>query len=90
MKHTVEKTNEGLRISATAGPEKQKALLEEFAKCAAGTCSCPTPQYEKVQSIDVSAQDSGVTVNLKVKPGESIDVADIERCLDHTAQQIGG
>ena len=44
MKHTVETTSEGLRINASVGPEKQKELLEEFAKCAAGTCSCPTPQ----------------------------------------------
>jgi hypothetical protein len=55
------------------GLEKQRELVEEFAKCAAGTCSCPTPQYEKVQSIDVSAQATGVTVNLKVKPGEAIE-----------------
>lgn len=90
MKQSVEKTGEGLRISVSAEPEKQKDLLEEFAKCAAGTCSCPTPQYEKAQSIEVSAQATGVTVDLKVKPGETIDIADIERCLEHTATQIGG
>ena len=90
MKHSVVQTSEGLRINALVGPEKQKQLIEEFTKCAAGTCSCPTPQYEKVQSIDVSAQATGVTVNLKVKPGEAIDMADIEQCLDHTARQIDG
>jgi len=90
MKRSIVQTGEGLRIKASVCPEKQKQLIEEFIKCAAGTCSCPTPQYEKLQSIDVSAQATGVTVNLKVKPGEAIDVADIERCLDHTAQQIGG
>ncbi len=89
MKHTIEQTAEGLRITAAAPPEKQRALLDELAKCAAGTCSCPTPQYEKLQSIDIGAQDAGVTVNLKVKPGEAIDTEDIERCLDHTARQIG-
>jgi hypothetical protein len=89
MKHTVETTSEGLRISASVGPEKQKELLEEFAKCATGTCSCPTPQYDKVQSIDVKAQPAGVTVDLRVKPGEVVDLADIERCLEHTAEQIG-
>jgi hypothetical protein len=90
VKHTIETTREGLRITASPGPEKQQALVEELAKCAAGTCSCPTPQYSKVQSIDVSAQATGVTVDLKVKPGEDIDVADIETCLEHTAKVIGG
>lgn len=90
MKHTVDQTTDGIRITAVASPEKQQALLEEFAKCAAGTCSCQTSQYDKVESIDVTAQEVGVTVTLKTKTGESIDVTDIERCLDHTAQVIGG
>lgn len=89
MKHKVETTGEGLRINASVSPEKQSELLQEFAKCAAGTCSCPTPQYEKVESMQIKAQSTGVTVDLQVKPGEAIDVADIERCLDHTAKQIG-
>jgi hypothetical protein len=33
--------------------------------------------------------EEGVTVNLQVKPAETLDVADIERCLEHTARQIG-
>jgi hypothetical protein len=90
MKHSIEQTTEGLRINASVTPEKRKELLDEFAKCAGGTCSCPTPQYEKVQSIEVSEQATRVTVTLKVKPGEAIDIADIEQCLDHTAQQIAG
>lgn len=89
MKHTIETTNEGLRISASVPSDKQQELLEEFAKCAAGTCSCPTPQYAKVQSIDVQPRAAGVTVDLTLKPGEAIDVADIEQCLAHTARQIG-
>lgn len=89
MKHTIEQITDGLRISAEAPQDKQKGLLDELAKCAAGTCSCPTPQYEKLSAIDVSADSAGITVNLKVKPGEHIDAADIERCLDHTAQQAG-
>ena len=89
MKHTIETTSEGLRISASVSPEKQSALLQEFAKCAAGTCSCPTPQYDKVESIDVKAQPTGVSVGLRAKPGEVIDLADIELCLEHTAKRIG-
>lgn len=89
MKHTIEKTPDGLRISAEAPQQKQKTLLDELAKCAAGTCSCPTPQYERLAAIDVSADPDGVTVNLKVKPGEQIDAADIARCLEHTARQAG-
>lgn len=89
MKHTIEQTADGLRISAEAPQDKRQRLLDQLAKCAAGTCSCPTPQYEKLSAIDVKADPSGVTVDLKVKPGEQVDTTDIEKCLEHTAQQAG-
>ena len=89
MNHTIEQTDQGLRISASVSPDKQKALLDEFGKCAAGACSCPSPQYQKLESMQVSSQDGAVTVDLKVKAGEVVDVADINACLDHTAKQIG-
>lgn len=90
MKHVVEQTTEGLRIQASVPREKQQALVEELNKCAGGNCSCPTPQYEKVTGVQVSSSPDGVTVNLTVKPGEKVDVADIEKCLEHTAKQISG
>lgn len=30
-----------------------------------------------------------VTVDLRAKAGEIVDVRDIETCLDHTAKQVG-
>jgi aspartate/methionine/tyrosine aminotransferase len=89
MQHTVKPTEAGVRISAAARPEQQQALLEEFSKCASGTCSCPSPQYEKVESMTVTANAAGVTVDLTAKPGQALDMAEIERCLDHTAKVIG-
>lgn len=47
------------------------------------------PQYEKVTGVQVTTGPDGVTVNLTVKPSEKVDVADIEKCLEHTAKQIG-
>jgi hypothetical protein len=43
-----------------------------------------TTEYDRVQSIEVSAQPTGVTVTLRAKPGEAIHVADIEKCLKDT------
>ena len=88
MKSTIEQTSDGLRIRATVPEDKQGALMEELGKCACGSCSCPTPQYEKLSAIDLKTTAEGVTVDLKVKPGEQVDVADIQKCLDHTARQV--
>lgn len=89
MKHTLEKTESGLRITATVATDKQSELLEQFNKCASGTCSCPTPQYGKLQAINVQAQPCVVSVELTAKAGEVIDARDIECCLEHTARQVG-
>jgi hypothetical protein len=88
MKYQIEKDATGLSIQASVPPEQQKALLDEFAKCAAGTCSCPSPQYDKLQAIAVASTAVGVSVRLNAKTGETIDQQDIERCLDHTAKAI--
>lgn len=89
MKHSVETTDSGLRIIAAVADDKQPALLEEFNKCASGACSCPTPQYGKLQAVDIQARPGVVSVVLTARPGEVIDAKDIARCLDHTAKQIG-
>jgi hypothetical protein len=89
VKHSIETNPNGVTIRVEAPPEKQSALLEELAKCAAGTCTCPTPQYDKLQSIHIVPQATGVTVTLQANPGEQVNLVDIEHCLDHTTRQAG-
>lgn len=88
MEYSLEKTSGGLRVNAAVPTEQQAKLLEEFGKCAAGTCSCPSTQYDKLAAIDVKQTADGVSVDLKARAGEAIDQADIARCLDHTANLI--
>ncbi len=88
MKYSLDQTADGLRVSAVVPAEHQAKLLQAFGKCAAGTCTCPSTQYDKLASIDVQQAADGVTVDLKPKPGESIDQTDIARCLDHTANLL--
>lgn len=90
MKYIVEQTREGLHVSAAVSPEQQAKLLAEFGKCAAGTCSCPSTQYDKLASIDVKQTADGISVALKTKAGEEIDGEDIKKCLDFTAESMNG
>lgn len=89
MKHVIETTPSGLHITATVGADRQAALLEAFGQCAAGTCSCPSTQYGKLQAIEVQAGEGSVSVELTAREGERLDPEDIARCLDHTARQVG-
>lgn len=88
MKFRIEQQPTGLRIDAEVPAGQREALQRELAKCAAGTCSCPSTQYDKLQSIQVTPSPDGFSVNLQPKPGETVDRNDIERCLEHTAASI--
>lgn len=88
MDYAIKESKGGLKIDVAAPGEEQQKLLEELAKCAAGTCSCPSTQYEKLEKIDVVPGQAGVSIELQVKAGETLDKADITRCLEHTAKLI--
>lgn len=88
MKYSVNPTPDGLHVSVAVPAEQQAKLLEEFGKCAAGTCACPSTQYAKLASIDVQQTAEGVSVALKAKDGEVIDGDDIRRCLDFTGESL--
>jgi len=88
MKYSVNPTTTGLQVSAEVAPEHQSKLLQEFGKCAAGTCSCPSTQYEKLSDINVTQTPNGVSVELTAKSGETIDQSDIARCLEHTSNLV--
>ena len=88
MKYSINSDAQGINIKAEVTGAQQQKLLEELQKCASGQCTCPSPQYAKLEDIQISQDASGVSVNLKAKAGEVIDQADIAKCLDHTAKQL--
>ena len=83
MKHKITKNAEGLdiRISDTEGKQQ---LLESFRECQEGRCSCPTQEYQKLEALHIETTDSGITLQLKSKPGTRIEQSEIERCLEYT------
>jgi len=65
MTYQIDPTANGLHINVSTPADKQQALMEEFGKCAYGNCSCPSPQYEKLEAIDVHAGADGVQVGFR-------------------------
>jgi hypothetical protein len=88
MKHEIKPTQDHVDIEvADLGGQKGEALAS-FEACAAGRCACPTDEYAKLANIAVESQGDGVRIRLTPKPGATIVVAELERCLDHTAAQL--
>ena len=69
---------------------EQAQLLEAFSECQAGQCSCPTDEYRKLAGLDVESIEDVVRLQLKTKPGEKLDISEIEACLDYTTGKAAG
>ncbi len=88
MKYSVQGDGSNLKITVKEVGDKQADLMKELNECVEGRCSCPTPQYAKVQEIRVAPSADQAIVTLTAKPGEAIDQADIDKCLEHTTRKV--
>jgi len=71
-------------IELTDVSVKKEQLLEAFAECQAGRCACPTDEYGKLASMEVAGVGDSIQIRLETKPGEKLDAAQIETCLEYT------
>jgi hypothetical protein len=88
MEYSIEGDGSDVTITVKAVGANQADLIKELHECAEGRCSCPTPQYAKVESIQVAPAEGQVVIILKSKPGEWIEQGDIDKCLEHAAQKV--
>ena len=88
MKYKIDQNKNGIDISfADVKNDKQK-LLEAFRECQEGRCSCPTQEYKKLDSLEVEHNADGIQLRLKSRHGETIDKAEIAKCLEYTAERV--
>lgn len=88
VKHTIKPDSEGLTVEVSDAVGQQEHLLTEFQACREGRCSCPTDEYEKLDSMEIDNSDGKMSLRLRVKPGKTFDSHEIEKCLDHTAKKL--
>lgn len=85
MKHTIEAKPFGvLNITVEGVGDSTGRMLSALQECAEGRCNCPTPQYGKLSNIEIRTDSDAVTIRLDPRPNETLDVADIEKCLAYT------
>ena len=74
-----------IQVRGTAEQEPQ--LIESFQDCQSGHCSCPTDQYERLESMTMESENGNITMLLRPRPGEHFDIEQIRACLDYTVAQ---
>ena len=84
--------NEGSAVSVelTDTSGRAEALLDAFAECQSGHCTCPTDEYRKLESMNVQHTGETITLHLEAKPGSALDSAAIANCLEHTVAKVEG
>lgn len=88
MKRKIQQSARGIKIDISDTDRSERDLLKELTKCQSGTCSCPTNEYSKLDTMDIEESMGKITLRLKPKEGENFDVTEIEKCLAHTEKQI--
>jgi hypothetical protein len=83
-KYRINADGPSIAIELTEVGGNQERLLEAFAECQDGRCSCPTNEYEKVAAMDVQPDEDRIAIKLQAKPGTTFDAAEIVACLNYT------
>lgn len=73
-------------LEGVAGQTEQ--LIEALRECQGGNCSCPTDEYQKLESMDVEQHGDVIQLQLGAKPGSEFDTAEIAACLDHMTAKL--
>lgn len=88
MKFQIQEKQNEVSIEIEKIDGQQQVFQEAFQKCREGKCSCPTTEYDKLQSLKIEPTQHGVLLRLKPKEGERFNLGEIEKCLEHTAREI--
>lgn len=88
MEAKVKPTENGIQIDVKDLNGKKEQLLEAFQECSQGRCTCPTQEYEKVETLDILDSEDAIQLSIVSKPGTQIDAAEIEKCLEHTRKRV--
>jgi hypothetical protein len=90
MKYRMDEDQGRIDIHVGELGDDQGKALDAFQACQEGRCSCPTDEYQKLETLDIEPGDDSLTLHLTPKPGEELDPSEIEKCLDYTQGKLEG
>lgn len=68
-KYQISHHPDGLQIEIREAARPEDQILASLQECKEGRCSCPTPEYEKLASMDVATTTDTVQIKLTAKAG---------------------
>jgi len=71
-----------IRVRETGGHALR--VLASMQDCQDGRCGCPTDRGDRLAGMDVQASDDEISVRLRPRDGEQLDVGELQACMDYT------
>ena len=90
MKHQIKQEQGVVNVEIEQFEGKHEKVLAALQECQQGRCTCPTNEYEKLQTLDIENAADRIKLRLTPKPGQQLDLTEIEKCLAYTGEQVGG
>ena len=88
MKSKISKNKNGIDIKITELNGEQEKLVAAFQECSEGRCTCPTQEYQKVETLHIVGTDESIQLSIKSKPNTVINTQEIEKCLEYTKDKV--
>ena len=90
MKSEIITHEHGIDIDITDVEGKKDQLLEAFHECSEGRCTCPTQEYEKMETLEIADTENSIELSIRAKEGTEIDTKELEKCLEYTRKRVCG
>lgn len=84
MRYHVNERTDRVEMRVTETGDRTPQLLASMQECQDGRCECPTDQYDLLEAMDVQVGDDDITVTLRPRPGQRLDVGELKTCLHYT------
>lgn len=86
--YTVTRKPNGLQIHVQNTGGQEQGLLHALQECQDGRCSCPSAEYVKLQSMQVTVTPDTVDVDLQARSGTDLDPVAVQNCLDYIVTRL--
>ena len=87
-RYQIKSRPQGVQVRVTEAAGNEERLIGALQACQEGRCSCPTPEYEKLASMQVRSAAGTVEIDLETEAGAELDPDAVRRCLDFTMDRL--
>lgn len=88
MRHIITRKNNRIEIRLLGIGEDGATIVKKFGGNCAGEDACDPRRYSTLEAIRATQIPDGITLEVSARPNVSLDVDEVESCLDAAVDRI--